>query len=190
MRQEIEIEYKMLLTKAEYDTIRSELPFPVQAISQTNYYFETDNFLLKQNNCALRIREKNDTYTLTLKQPNRDGILESHQTITKQEAKQLMEGHPITQNEVIKILELSNIPTDALNYYGRLTTERRQFEQNNIVYVLDKSYYNDKVDYELEIEAPTKTTGEHAFNSILQQFNITQKTTHPKIARFFATLED
>lgn len=188
MKQELEIEYKLLLTNDEYNLLLNNLPFPQQAISQTNYYFETEDFLLKENNCALRIREKNKTYTLTLKQPNEEGILESHKTITKHDAKQLMAGNIMDNNAIIKILEMLNIPRSKLNYYGHLTTERYQFEQNKIIYVLDKSYYNDRNDFELEIESPTKESGEQAFQSLLNKFNIKPKETKPKIARFFNSL--
>lgn len=188
MNQEIEIEFKMMLTKNEYIQLSQQLSFPNQAISQTNYYFETENFSLKKKKSALRIREKNDTYTLTLKQPHRDGILETHELLSENEAYQLINGQPIFNNKMAHYLELLNIPIGDLKYYGNLMTERREFTQNNIVYVLDKSYYNDTVDYELEIESPTKNKGKRIFYSILNEFNIKEKKTMTKIERFFKTL--
>lgn len=187
MKQEIEIEFKMMLTENEYNTLRQHRPFPKQAVTQTNYYFETEDFLLKQKKCALRIRKKNDTYTLTLKQPHKQGILETHKSLTESEAKSWLDEKPILDEEMTNYLEMLNIPINNLKFYGSLTTERRQFEQHNIVYVLDKSFYNNEVDFELEIEAPTQNLGKQSFQSLLDEFNIKQKQTLTKIERFFNT---
>lgn len=187
MKQEIEIEFKMMLTENEYNNLLTRCSFPKQAITQTNYYFETEAFLLKQKQSALRIRMKNDTYTLTLKQPHKQGILETHQSLTKNEAMSWINNQPVINNEMTNYLEMLNIPINDLKFYGSLTTERRQFEQNNIIYVLDKSFYNNIVDYELEIEAPTQMKGEESFQSLLDEFNIIQKDTVTKIERFFNT---
>lgn len=188
MRQEIEIEFKVLLTKKEYHSLLQLLPFPKDAITQTNYYFETDLFLFKEKNAALRIRKKNDSYTLTLKQPHEQGILETHETLTENEAMQWIKSKPVLNNKMIHYLNLLKIPIHDLKLFGSLSTERRQFERNDIVYVLDKSFYNNYIDYELEIESPSKKTGLHAFHALLDEFNIKQKESTPKIERFFKTL--
>lgn len=188
MKQEIEIEYKMLLTKEEYYRLLNGLPFPSRPTIQTNYYFETETFLLKQNKLALRIREKNDSYTLTLKQPHKDGVLESHELLTKETAEKWIKHKLVNDSEILNSLELLNIPANELKYFGHLTTERYQFEQHNIIYVLDKSMYHTKTDYELEIEAHSKQAAQKAFQSIITQFQIVEKETLPKITRFFNSI--
>src|SRR5699024_11542022 len=67
MVQEIEIEYKTLLTKNEYNILLNALPFSSETIMQTNHYFETDDFKIERHHSALRIRNKGQRYTLTLK---------------------------------------------------------------------------------------------------------------------------
>lgn len=48
MSQEIEIEFKNLLTEAEYNRIYQFLPFEsVELMEQTNYYFETGDGQLR-----------------------------------------------------------------------------------------------------------------------------------------------
>ncbi|MFP3488877.1 CYTH domain-containing protein, partial [Staphylococcus sp. SIMBA_130] len=59
---------------------------------QINHYFETKEFSLKELGCAIRIREKDGKYTLTLKEPHPDGLLETHDLLTKQEALNWMNG--------------------------------------------------------------------------------------------------
>lgn len=188
MKQEIEIEFKMMLNKNEYDHLLRKLPFPNSAIAQTNYYFETNDFLLKQKMCALRIRVKNNTNTLTLKQPHESGILETHEKLTNEQVNDWINNKPNLSKQMKKHLKMLAIPINRLHFYGSLMTERRQFVQNNIVYVLDKSFYNNVTDFELEIEAPSKTLGKQAFHSLLDDFNIDDKKTVPKIKRFFNTL--
>lgn len=185
MTQEIEIEYKNLLTKEEFDRLLTGLPFPKGAITQTNHYFETKDFSLKQHGAALRIREKQGKYQLTLKEPHPQGLLETHDTLTKQEALDWMEGRRKGKDHTTKQLTNMGISLAELIYYGSLTTERRELHHAGVLLVLDYSTYNGKSDYELEIEAPSKTAGVNAFNTLLETYQIKKKHTPNKIKRFF-----
>lgn|SRR5690625_1544227 len=189
MQKEIEIEYKMMLTKNEYDTLYDKLPFPKQAVKQTNYYFETNDFLLKQKNCALRIREKNNSYTLTLKQAHENHNLEIHEQISKSQFNAWLNNEQTLSKKMEEEFKKLMIPNNKLQFFGSLITERRQFEQNKIIYVLDKSSYHNITDYELEIEAPNQSLGKQTFYSLLDEKKIEHKKTIPKIARFFNSLE-
>lgn len=188
MTQEIEIEYKNLLTKEEFDRLLNHLPFPKYSKTQTNYYFETKDFSLKQNGCALRIREKNDEYILTLKEPHPQGLLETHDSLTRQEALDWMDGNIKAKEYTAKQLENKGIAMEDLAYYGSLTTERRELNDDNVLIVLDYSTYNGSTDYELELEAPSQDVGIKAFDSLLIEHNIQKRSTPNKIKRFFQTL--
>ncbi|MGM8364374.1 CYTH domain-containing protein [Virgibacillus sp. W0181] len=187
MSQEIEIEYKMLLTEQEHTRLLVALPFPEVPCKQTNYYFETKTLELKDLGCALRIREKNDKYQLTLKEPHPDGLLETHDSLSKKEACSWINGNINDDKYTMKRLIGKNINIAQLICYGSLVTERRQFQNNDILYVLDYSTYNGYADWELEIEAPSKESGLEAFHSLLQKYAITEKETPNKISRFFQT---
>ena len=100
MTQEIEIEFKNIVTKEEFDTLCKS--FSIEAFTkQVNHYFETPDFSLKEAGSALRIRHKGETYTLTLKQPAEIGLLETHQVVTEDEAKMMMETNTIIQGAVV-----------------------------------------------------------------------------------------
>ncbi|PAV29180.1 adenylate cyclase [Virgibacillus profundi] len=189
MTQEIEIEYKNLLTKEEFNRLLYNLPFPEYSETQTNYYFETKDFTLKENGCALRIREKNGKYKLTLKEPHPQGLLETHDALTKQEAHSWINGNIVKKEHTTKQLTEKGISPENLIYYGSLTTERREVKYNNVLLVLDYSKYNGHSDYELELEAPTEAIGLEAFNSLLTEHQIHKKETPNKIKRFFSTIE-
>lgn len=189
MAQEIEIEFKNLLTIDEYHLLLKKLPFPIESQTQTNYYFETIHFALREKLSALRIREKNGNYQLTLKEPHHDGLLETHDSLTKQEALSWIKGDIIPKKHVEKQLVDMGILSEHFLYYGDLTTKRREFYDGDICLVLDESTYNGHIDYELELEAPSYEKGEEYFNQLLKDYHIKVKDTPSKIERFFSTLK-
>ncbi|GAB3789807.1 CYTH domain-containing protein [Virgibacillus kimchii] len=187
MAQEVEIEYKNLLTEEEYNQLLYHLPFPSDGETQINYYFETENFSLRSHRSALRIRKKNNTYRLTLKQPRKIGLLETHDTLTEQEAEAMINGDYYPEKEVSQQLANVNILLEDLRYFGSLKTNRREINYEGVLLVLDYSSYNGTEDYELELEAPSEETGKHVFESLLHQYDIPRRDTPNKIERFFKT---
>ncbi|MFS0752167.1 CYTH domain-containing protein [Oceanobacillus sp. 1P07AA] len=185
MSQEIEIEYKNLLTKDEYIQLQKDLSFPTSSVEQTNYYFETKNFDLKKHGSALRIRKKQNQYYLTLKQPHEEGLLETHDALTEKEFQKWIQGEIISKPHTTKQLNEMNISPSNLNYAGYLTTNRMEIEFNGTQLVLDHSNYLDTEDFELELEASTKEHGEKVFHILLNKYNIPIRQTPSKIERFF-----
>src|SRR5690625_4230109 len=188
MTQEIEIEYKNLLTEDEFNLLLSILPFPKEYQVQNNYYFETNNFALRDKLSALRIREKDGNYQLTLKEPHPEGLLETHDFLTEKEAFSWLHGNIIEKRHVFKQLKNLGIPYDNLLYFGKLKTERMELNDRDWIFVLDKSTYNGHVDYEFELEAPSKEIGQKIFDDLLEKYNIVIKKTTNKIERFFSSL--
>lgn len=188
MTQEIEIEYKNLLTREEFDSLLTKLPFPKDSQVQTNYYFETEDFALRSQSSALRIREKNGNYQLTLKEPHPEGLLETHDFLTEKEAFSWLHGNICEKPHVIKQLENLNIPYKELLYFGKLKTERREVNYKNVLIVLDISTYNGHIDYEFELEAPDRESGKRLFHQLLEEYHIVLKETPNKIERFFSLL--
>lgn len=188
MAQEIEIEFKNLLTQQEYHRLLSQIPFPAYSDTQTNYYFETKDLALQQLGCALRIREKNGTYRLTLKEPHAQGLLETHDFITKEEAEACFRGNMVEKPETSAQLHELGISLSSLSYFGSLKTERREVQKEDILLVLDYSTYNGTLDYELELEATSTKNGLAKFNELLTSYRIPKRDTPNKIKRFFSTL--
>ncbi|HLR42033.1 MAG TPA: CYTH domain-containing protein [Pseudogracilibacillus sp.] len=185
MNQEIEIEYKTLLTKEAFDKLNKVLPFPQTATKQVNYYFETADLKLKEKRSAIRIREKQHSIVLTLKQPHPDGILETHERLTEEEFTAFLQNNISYKEHIGKQLSALGIDMTDLQYFGALTTYRRSFLADGIEYVLDESHYGNKIDFELEIEAGSATSGTKAFQTLLQEHQIEQLASITKIERFF-----
>lgn len=186
LSQHIEIEFKNMLTKKEYLHLITEFSINETMIdTQINHYFDTERFQLKELGSALRIREKDGSFELTLKQPAEVGLLETNQAITKQVASAMLEGIVFPSGLVLEQLEKIKFPTDELQYFGSLTTKRCELQYKGGLLVLDHSLYLSKEDYELEYEVQDPLEGELTFKQLLQTFHIPIRVTENKIKRFY-----
>ena len=78
MTHQVEIEFKTLLTREEYQRVIAFYQLDRSAFhTQTNLYFDTLDHQLKQKKFGLRIRTTEDKAELTLKSPLKEGLLET-----------------------------------------------------------------------------------------------------------------
>ncbi|MFB3162782.1 CYTH domain-containing protein [Neobacillus sp. 179-C4.2 HS] len=186
MSETIEIEFKNLLTKVEYEKLLNAFNVKdEQIICQTNHYFDTPDFTLKDLGSALRIREKKDHYEMTLKQPADIGLLETTQTLSKKEFLAAINTGILPKGIIQERLEQLNIPFTDLEYFGSLTTKRAEFPYNEGLLVLDHSLYLNTEDFEIEYEVLDFQRGQVAFKELLEQYNLPIRITPNKIARFY-----
>ncbi|MEH7223946.1 CYTH domain-containing protein [Bacillus sp. JJ1566] len=186
MAQELEIEFKNILEENEYQQLLSEFSIDDdKKVIQENFYFDTAEFSLKKLGAALRIREREGTYTLTLKQPVKRGLLETHQVLTVEESKQMLDGGNIIDGEVSDILKTLSINPSNVTFFGSLKTIRAEVQYKNGLLVLDKSYYLNQVDFEVEYEVTDEVIGKEIFKELLKQYNIPLRKTDNKIRRFY-----
>lgn len=191
MSQELEIEFKNLLTSDEFNKLkRYFLVEDHDYFEQKNSYFDTQSLWLRKNNSALRIREKNNQYILTLKQATHEGMLETHHPLTESEAIQFIEKPELPPGQIQEILEdLCRNDHASLQLLGELTTYRAETPYKNGLIVLDHSLYLGQDDYELEYEVPDFEEGKANFFSLLEEFNIPKRKTQNKIARLFEAIQ-
>ncbi|MDM5337839.1 CYTH domain-containing protein [Fictibacillus enclensis] len=186
MEQEVEIEFKNLLTPDEFFRISNDLSLKEESfITQINHYFDTPCFSLKHHKCALRIREKNGSRILTLKQPHPDGLLETHQSLTDSEFDQIMKENSLVNGDIPSILMELEIQPKDIAYLGTLTTRRAELPYRDGILVLDENQYLSNTDFELEYEAKERLQGEKDFKDLLKSYGIPERTTLNKIQRFF-----
>lgn len=186
MSETIEIEFKNLLTKVEYKNLLKAFKIKdEQIISQTNHYFDTPDFTLKELSSALRIREKNDYYEMTLKQPAALGLLETTQTLSNDEFLTAIKNGILPKGIIHERLEQLNIAFIDLEYFGSLTTKRAEFPYKDGLLVLDHSFYLNTEDYEVEYEVEDFQRGQLAFKELIEQYRIPLRITPNKIARFY-----
>jgi len=187
MHQEIEIEFKNLLTKEEFHLLCDRFSLSEgDFIIQENHYFDSKDFALKNKGCALRIRKKKAHYEMTLKQPVEEGLLETNETISEDEAKSIIANNRIPKGAIAKIIhEELEIAPDSVIYFGSLSTRRAETEYEGGLLVIDHSMYLNKEDYELEYEVSNFSTGQKIFIELLKSLNIPTRQTDNKIKRFY-----
>ncbi len=186
LSRNIEIEFKNILTKSEFTMLKTYFHLnDDNFIKQENHYFDTPQFSLKDQSSALRIREKNGSFEMTLKQPVKNGLLETNQLLTSQQASNMIETGKLISGIVMEAIINMNINPNELQYFGTLTTERAEIPYKNGLIVLDFSYYLNTFDYEIEYEVNDYETGKQLFEDLLQKQNIPQRKTTNKIKRFY-----
>jgi len=186
MTQNIEIEFKNMLLKEEFDRLLTH--FHIKSsdfFKQENHYFDTLDFALKQQGSALRIREKEGRFEMTLKQPHPDGLLESNEMLSEEQAHDLLNGSPIMNGIINTQIASMNITTDDLHYFGSLVTERAEMSYLGGLLVLDCSSYLNVKDYEVEYEVSNRDKSKPIFLNLLSELDIPVRKTQNKVKRFY-----
>ena len=173
----VEIEYKQLLTKEEYQRIEQFLiEQNVTSFEQENYYFDTLDFKLKKNQKALRIRKKDNTYEACLKQQREFDLLEDNINLTEEHATKMFKNP--------SLLASYYCLDEEIVLLGSLKTIRYEYPLEKGLICLDKSTYLNTEDYEIEFEA-IDYEQKPVFIDFLKRFNIEFKENKKsKIARF------
>jgi len=131
----IEFEKKALLTAEEYAFIKKHCYPACEAMTQTNYYYDTDDFELNRQGITCRIREKCGGFVATIKDHQSDGCsIETSKNATGRYDTSFFEGM-------------------GIDFQGSLTTVRATFVTCDGIFVmLDENRYLDTTDYEIEYE--------------------------------------
>lgn len=189
MSQNIEKEFKNLLNKEEYEALIVAFDLDeTEPTKQTNIYFDTPDFVLKGLNSGLRIRMYEDKGEITLKTPIQENEkLETNDDLTLDEAKTLVEAHLMkaTGNVADKLKGLGIAPGDLV-IIGQLSTIRYDFPGDKGTFFLDKSFYQDQMDYELEFESESLEEGALIFQNFLKLHDIKVRKAKQKIERMLA----
>ncbi|EAE5920900.1 Adenylate cyclase [Listeria monocytogenes FSL J1-208] len=186
MVKELEIEFRNLLTKEEYDTLIES--FHVKEddfFEQTNYYLDTTNFDLKKRHSALRIRQLETQYQLTLKTPEARGLMETTQILSKDQASAIIAGANIPVGPVRDTLKELGINHENLQVFGSLKTIRAEKDYKKGLLVFDKNFYGSISDFDLEYEVADYDKGKEIFDKLLKEYQITNQPAENKVARFY-----
>ena len=190
---QVEREFKNLLTKSQYHSLLEDFkPLLTKEITQTNSYYDWDG-ILQSHKMALRIRivEGKTIGEITLKIPQSSlEVLEFTHELPVEILHQYNEQKQFTLPLSIKeTLESNGVFIEKVEQTTLLTTHR--FEgplSNNEWLVLDESYYNGKVDYEMEMEVQNLSLGEEVFLKILQKYQIQREQAESKIKRALSSI--
>ena len=186
MSEHIEIEFKNILLQEEFEALKKTFRVKEEDFfRQVNYYFDTEAYSLKNSQSALRVRQKGDKYELTVKEPAGQGLLETTQELSVQEAEAFISGGPIPTGKPCERVSLLGADPSALICFGSLTTDRAEQPYKDGLLVFDRSSYLGKVDYELEYEVTDAEAGEKIFEELLFSLHIPLRQTENKIRRLY-----
>lgn len=190
MNNNIEIEAKVLLTKEQYVKVMKAMHLNINdQFVQTNYYIDSNQRILKKQNIALRVRELKGNYTLTLKTPMAEGLLEKNQTLSAVEFYDFVHSNKFPEGDVADFLELLDVEIKDLIILAILQTKRYEYPYKSASLALDENSYNGKVDYELELEDSSMALAREKVQEILNGLDIKFEFNHvSKQARAMSTI--
>lgn len=191
MTQQLEIEFKNMLTKEEFTRLCTSFKLKNHNFhTQKNHYFDTQDFALKNLQSGLRIREVQNRFECTLKEPAAGiGLTETTDLLSKSDVQSILAGHSVLHaDEVDKRLQTLKINPRDLQILGTLQTKRAEIEYEGGLLVFDHSHYADTDDYELEYEVLNEEIGKNIFESFLKQYSIPRRPADKKIARFMSAV--
>lgn len=155
MKAKVEKEFKMLLDQTQYQKISENEDFKLEI--QDNYYFDT-----KKASMALRIRNVEDIYILTLKKYENNKLFEYEFRVDDQYI-----DHP----KILDYLKIHGI-NEKPKYLGLMQTSRYYLKLNKGEIALDRCLYLDKIDYEIEYEVFQEKDDHQELVTFLDKYKI------------------
>ncbi|WP_375179620.1 CYTH domain-containing protein [Enterococcus rotai] len=192
MSENLEIEFKTLLSIEEFSRVIDYFQFKEeQFFTQINYYFDSADFQLRKRRMGLRVRVLSDNAEITLKIPEKVGLLEINDALSVEEAKAIVESATLpTIGNVYNKLNQLGIDQSDLRLIGSLTTKRAELKLPQGLLALDESWYNEQHDFELELEVNDATNGKKDFLSLLDTLTIKESPSPNKIQRMMLSSKE
>ena len=174
-----EYEARVMVSEKEYlDLLRhySKCRRPKRKIINTNTYFDYENLFLTKNHMVLRTRSISENeYELTLKIKGEESDLELNHILSKEEYEKMREKIIIPQSNVLDKLKELKIDLSKLVLLTDLTTERMEIEYKKHTLVIDKNYFRNRVDYNVEVESFSRKAAKIYLLKHVLPFGITYK---------------
>ena len=99
MSEQVEIEFKTLLTKTNYDRMIAHYQIAASDFKvQVNHYFDTPDHQLRDKRFGLRVRTTANYNELTLKTPVENGLLETTDSLSDSETALILQSGRILQS--------------------------------------------------------------------------------------------
>lgn len=166
MKINIEKEYKLLVSKAEFYKLLAMYPNAVFK-TQINTYYDTEFNDIRNAKGACRIRQMdNGIYIFTLKMHSNKGLLEFEKNVTGNDSSIFLD------EEIVRILKDYDI-NGPVHKIASLRTKRAVIVSEDAELCFDINEYNGHHDFEIEYEYKREHDGLLVFNNILS--TISQK---------------
>ena len=175
----MEYEARVMINEEQYINIRKHYlnsKYSKEEIINENFYFDTEDLKLTSSHKVLRMRKINNSkYELTLKIKGENGDIEINHKLTDKEKDDLLEKSIISYSPILNKLKESNIDPSSIRYITNLKTERLEVRLESCLLVIDKNYYRNKVDFNLEVESSAKSLAKSQLEEIIKPFGLSIK---------------
>lgn len=141
----------------------------IEKIINENHYYDVDDLFLTNHGMVLRKRFIGNLKELTLKVKQSDG----DQEITIQYSNENTIDNLLSETMVTLLSKHINVLD--LKEVGYLKTERIEIPLQQSLLVIDKNYYNEKTDFNLEVESNSREEAQKVLNELLK--NMASKLT-------------
>lgn len=150
-----------------------------------NKYFDYDDLYLTLHNIVLRARSIDENnYELTLKIKGEKSDLELNHILNKEQYEEMKKKVTIPESPLLDKLNELNIDIDRLKMIVGLKTERLEIQYKNHLLVIDKNYFNNIVDYNVEVESYDRNTAKRYLLKHVLPFGVEYKNGYiPKSRR-------
>ena len=175
----MEFEARVMITEDQYSLVKDFYTKPGKKFHELvniNYYYDDEKLSISNKHEVLRLRTINDVkHELTLKIKGENGDVEITKPLTSFETGTVMNQINISDIEIMNRLREIEVDPANLKLVAKLKTERIEVEEENYLLVIDKNYYNDKIDFNLEVESTSKSDAIEYLKQIIEQFGIEYK---------------
>lgn len=187
MSYSIEQEIKFLLDREGFEQLLAyyQLAF-TDYHTQQNTYYDTQSQHLKNENAALRLRNFSNKSEWTYKQKKDHHrslelndqypypILPAPSNLTLKEIQD-----PVIHDQLASIIS----PKEILSSFLTLKTDRWIIKVAQGEIALDRTYYSNTVDYEIECETDDIASAHQYLTSLMNELSINYQNADKKIAR-------
>ena len=171
----MEYEARVMIDENSYQQISAKVLNSggiCRVFTNKNTYFDTQDLYLTHHHMVLRIREiiskESHEKELTLKIKGEEGDIEITRELNLNE-------EYLFDEEIKKELSNQGVKVSRLEKITTLTTERIEIPYDDHLLVVDKNYYNDKIDFNLEVESTSRELAKKFLKEFIVEFGIEYK---------------
>lgn len=183
----IECEERVMLNEEQYNCVVSDLfinnPYH-NFLKIKNVYFDTNNRDLLTNHIVLRVRTTNNmNVELTMKIKGDEGDTEVTDMLNRFQHDAIINKHILPTGQVVNKLHELQISTASLSPVAEMNTKRLEIKKDDYLIVVDCNTYSDIMDFDLEIEAPSKDRALEAIKLFCEKYQIEYRNDYKSKSR-------
>ena len=175
----MEYEARVMITENQYSSVLdyyTRQDKNIHKLVNLNYYYDDDKMTISNSHNVLRLRSIDEAnHELTLKIKGDNGDIEINRPLTSKQLNEFMNQINISDVEIINQLKQIGVDLENLKLIAKLKTERVEIQEEDYLLVIDKNYYNDKIDYNLEVESTSKSIAIERLKQVIEPFGIEYK---------------